>query len=887
MARRPFLDGAGAHVTPNKNKKYKLNKAGNLTEVVGLGSISDTEIGLSGDKSDVRNIEELQRNDTVLVRNIKEVQDLLNAEETARTSTDNTLQNNIDAEETARISAVNTVASNLTSEENSRALADSALDTRVTSLEVAPTYAPLACQASEPANSNIGDQWYNTATNILYIRVNDGDSIQWIDISTDTLMADYVASSTYNADQAAQDTLIANLLAALGTKVSKSGDTMTGNLEPETDNVHSLGSANKRWKDVYIGPGSLYIGDQKVLESDADTIVVTADLNQNVSIRTKGTGDLELTTDTGAIQLKSDMMVTPGKGFNTSNSSKIPFHSGISVSGETIEQVAEPVNSTDAATKAYVDAQTAGVDLSGIANNATDINTLQTSVTNIESTMSTDTERLAAVTALTNAYDAADTALNNTLTAAINNKDSVIVQDNPPVVGSEGSLFFNSSLDILYVSTGTVWEKVSNPAPSTTGGVVNIPVVEENSSMSYNLGQDFTDESEPDSALSYTLDSGSLPAGLSLPSSGMTNITGTASTVNNNTTYNFGVKAMDPEGAQAVQLYSITVNTVGPSTISGGTENLGSGDEGTSYSKDISSYFTYVGGTSQLTYAFVQNSLPGTSCSQSGNISGTLGDVSSDTNYYFVIRATDPDGDYVDKAFEYTINYVPPVGAVDWKPGTSCKNIYDNGGNTGDHGDYWVSDNGSGAFQVYCDMSNGGWTLVMKATDGSTFHYNSSHWGSTSGTLGDECRDTGVSDAKSKAYGHVTGSTLKAIFPDNNNYTWERSMGGSMTTKSRLYDNSNYHIGDPWSVPEFSSTYWRSQSGMRWYGFNYYQGSHDGRVRWGFAWNNEGDHNSNDVTGGIGLYHRGTQWSAGTAENCCCHHCSAPNTTHQFLMYIK
>ena len=880
MARRKhgIKDKAGNALShTNKNQSLLLKRDGSVESKASKADLdvanTDEALILSGDKGNLRAGELTEHNISVL-NNVKADVNHTHAEHYTKSEMDATvsdINNAASTEATARAAADSTLqtqVSDLDTRTTENTNTNTTQGSRITALETAPAYAPLTTSPTAPANPNVGDQWWDTMYNALMIYIDDGDSTQWMDITTD--IGD---TMTYAEAEARY--------------VKRGGDTMTGNLHPETDNVHSLGSPLKRWKDVYIGPGSLYIGDQKVLESDADTIVVTADTNQNVSIRTKGTGDLELTTDTGAIQLKADMMVTPGKGFNTSNGSKVPFISGISVAGETIEQVAEPVNSTDAATKAYVDAQTAGVDLSGIANNATDINTLQTSVTNIESTMSTDTERLAAVTALTNAYDAADTALNNTLTAAINNKDSVIVQDNPPVVGSEGSLFFNSSLDILYVSTGTVWEKVSNPAPSTTGGVVNIPVVEENSSMSYNLGQDFTDESEPDSALSYTLDSGSLPAGLSLPSSGMTNITGTASTVNNNTTYNFGVKAMDPEGAQAVQLYSITVNTVGPSTISGGTENLGSGDEGTSYSKDISSYFTYVGGTSQLTYAFVQNSLPGTSCSQSGNISGTLGDVSSDTNYYFVIRATDPDGDYVDKAFEYTINYVPPVGAVDWKPGTSCKNIYDNGGNTGDHGDYWVSDNGSGAFQVYCDMSNGGWTLVMKATDGSTFHYNSSHWGSTSGTLGDECRDTGVSDAKSKAYGHVTGSTLKAIFPDNNNYTWERSMGGSMTTKSRLYDNSNYHIGDPWSVPEFSSTYWRSQSGMRWYGFNYYQGSHDGRVRWGFAWNNEGDHNSNDVTGGIGLYHRGTQWSAGTAENCCCHHCSAPNTTHQFLMYIK
>ena len=107
-----------------------------------------------------------------------------------------------------------------------------------------------------------------------------------------------------------------------------------------------------------------------------------------------------------------------------------------------------------------------------------------------------------------------------------------------------------------------------------------------------------------------------------------------------------------------------------------------------------------------------------------------------------------------------------------------------------------------------------------------------------------------------------------------------------MTLLSRV-SAPQYYIGDPWSTPNYSSTYWRSQAGMRWHGWNYYSNAGDGRVRWGFGWNNEGDHNSNDVTGGIGLWHRGQVMSAGTAENCCCYHCSAENRTHRFEFYVK
>ena len=51
-----------------------------------------------------------------------------------------------------------------------------------------------------------------------------------------------------------------------------------------------------------------------------------------------------------------------------------------------------------------------------------DIATINTNIADLNATFSTDAERIAAVSALTTAYDAADTALNNTLTTAIGTK---------------------------------------------------------------------------------------------------------------------------------------------------------------------------------------------------------------------------------------------------------------------------------------------------------------------------------------------------------------------------------------------------------------------------------------------------------------------------------
>lgn len=54
-------------------------------------------------------------------------------------------------------------------------------------------------------------------------------------------------------------------------------------------------------------------------------------------------------------------------------------------------------------------------------------------------------------------------------------------------------------------------------------------------------------------------------------------------------------------------------------------------------------------------------------------------------------------------------------------PGLSCNDILTEGGSNGD-GTYWIDPNGSGAFEVYCDMNTdaGGWSLILAYGRSST-----------------------------------------------------------------------------------------------------------------------------------------------------------------------
>ena len=136
--------------------------------------------------------------------------------------------------------------------------------------------------------------------------------------------------------------------------VAVNHEAFSGNLIPSSNNTFQLGSATHVWKDVFVGPGSLYVNGQQVLSDNSGTITVSADTNQNISILTTGTGDIELTSG-GDIQMKTNVVLTADKTITSSGGVK--YASNINMNSNNINNVDNPVAAQDAATKAYVDAQ--------------------------------------------------------------------------------------------------------------------------------------------------------------------------------------------------------------------------------------------------------------------------------------------------------------------------------------------------------------------------------------------------------------------------------------------------------------------------------------------------------------------------------------------------
>jgi len=115
--------------------------------------------------------------------------------------------------------------------------------------------------------------------------------------------------------------------------VTLTGDsTVTGHILPSADITYDLGSSTYQWRDVYVGPGSLYVNGQKVLEDSSGTIVVSADSDQNLQMKTAGSGDIEFNpSGTGIIQAKGTLQMLDGELITNSAGNAVAFGNNISV----------------------------------------------------------------------------------------------------------------------------------------------------------------------------------------------------------------------------------------------------------------------------------------------------------------------------------------------------------------------------------------------------------------------------------------------------------------------------------------------------------------------------------------------------------------------------
>lgn len=180
------------------------------------------------------------------------------------------------------------------------------------------------------------------------------------------------ASSTASTGSFSSNVTVGGTLAVTNTATLSGGAAITGDLDmtghiiPAANITYDLGSSTMMWRDIYVGPGSLFVNGKKVIDDDSGTIQISTSEDQNLKVRTSGTGVLQIVSSNG-IAIDGEL--------NTS-SGDIQVGDHIDMNSNLIKEVATPVSGTDAANKNYVDTAAAGAMTSG--SNAISGTTLNT-----------------------------------------------------------------------------------------------------------------------------------------------------------------------------------------------------------------------------------------------------------------------------------------------------------------------------------------------------------------------------------------------------------------------------------------------------------------------------------------------------------------------------
>jgi hypothetical protein len=152
---------------------------------------------------------------------------------------------------------------------------------------------------------------------------------------------------------------------------SFAGLTLTGtatarSIMPAANNTYSLGSSTMVWKDIWVGPGTLYVNGKAVISDNSGTITFTTDANQNMRVSTSGTGILQLGASGTVMQVDSTLQLTSGQRITDSAGTNVQFGNPIHMNSNKITNLGTPSATTDATTKGYVDGAISAISTSSI-----------------------------------------------------------------------------------------------------------------------------------------------------------------------------------------------------------------------------------------------------------------------------------------------------------------------------------------------------------------------------------------------------------------------------------------------------------------------------------------------------------------------------------------
>jgi hypothetical protein len=235
-------------------------------------------------------------------------------------------------------------------------------------------------------------------------------------------------------------------------------------------------------------------------------------------------------------------------------------------------------------------------------------------------------------------------------------------------------------------------------------------------------------------------------------------------------------------------------------------------------------------------------------------------------------------------------------------PAESAKIIKDTTG-VNEDGVYYILCNGIST-PVHCLMNDvydgGGWMALMKATQGTTFQYSSTHW-TTASTLNPTDTTRNNADAKYNTFNYQKVKDVMAIWPDispdfgvnihgrngGSFYTkdgWVWLLNNWTNTATRLTGLAGFQgpqrraggelgdffatsgANDPRNFTGYSTTIWSSMTPVN-SRLHFIATSVSGGLRWGFLWNDNPNYDGCDAISGIGMGSGSGNRSAGDWNN--------------------
>ena len=251
---------------------------------------------------------------------------------------------------------------------------------------------------------------------------------------------------------------------------------ITGNIIPSANNVYSLGSADYVWKDVFVGPGTLYVNGSPVITDNSGTMTFTADTDQNIRVTTVGAGVLQLGSSTTNVSVDGTLQIAAGKNITSSDGVEVNFGDNIDMNSNKVVGLGAPSAATDAATKGYVDTSIGAISTSSITQG-------NSSVAVVDSGSGTVTVTVDGSTALTVDSTGVVVAGNFTVsgTTTTVNSNTVSVADNIITLNSDttGTPTQNAGIEVERGDETNVqlrWNEGGQNWTFTNDGAVYHPV---------------------------------------------------------------------------------------------------------------------------------------------------------------------------------------------------------------------------------------------------------------------------------------------------------------------------------------------------------------------------------------------------------------------------